>query len=959
MIKQFYEKVLPSQGVYCVSGINTAKIITQRFAETLEEVVKLAEKFKTSGTNVYITPASYEGKRRSAKECAYVKSFFIDIDTHGKDAYESKEATKEAANKLLESTGLPEPVYVDSGGGIHAYWIMDRDITYEEWLPYAEKLKFLCAKHISIDMSVTDDAARLMRCPDTVNYRYTPPINSAVISDNLCTYDFDEFKEFLDTQDVITPEKVKTIIDDVFANVKKGLDEDTLAMKKLDNFEFSFRQIAERSLDGVGCNQIKYMLEKPDEVPRDQWAGGLTIAIKCVDGDTAIHTMSEDYNKYSYEETEKTARNFDGVRTCKWFKDNFPDHCKGCIHQGHINTPIVLGKELQVQKPESADNISALDQEDTVWEVQNPEKIPELPDFLKPFARGEKGGIYYYPPPKITKAGVPIPQEPILIFAHELFPTRRMFSPLEGECLRMQAHFPNDAVREFVIPVKGVYALEKLKEYLSSNGIFYEPDQIMLAQKYIVKWGQWMVYKFKADIMRMQMGWTEEFTSKNWSERSFVIGNREITHDGDEIRSAASPLVRGIAKFLSPVGEYDAWKVAVKELDRPEFELHAFTLFTGFGSVLMPYLSTSGVTVSLLGRSGSAKTGALYAGLSIFGNPKELSVFEATDNGMTGRYLGLHNLLLGVDEIGNKDPKSISQLIHKVSHGKAKIRMQASVNAEREHEMSAALIQILTTNESAYNKVEIIKGSPDGETARLIEFLIKKPSALQFEGGGKLGRDIFDTFRTNFGHAGPDYVKAIFKLGDKHIKERMMQWRVKFIADFGDDSTYRFHENLIVASFTGAEIAKDAGIIDLELEHIYKHVVNQMIHIRENVIKINKTDYESILGDYVYKKLDKILVIKGDKATLEPRGPIVARIEVEESMLIVSKSDFKEYLNLLKITPREFEDDMRTNGVLIHDKKARLTTGWKSAVSPVNINAYWFKTPIPTEWLNGDPDADS
>jgi hypothetical protein len=162
-----------------------------------------------------------------------------------------------------------------------------------------------------------------------------------------------------------------------------------------------------------------------------------------------------------------------------------------------------------------------------------------------------------------------------------------------------------------------------------------------------------------------------------------------------------------------------------------------------------------------------------------------------------------------------------------------------------------------------------------------------------------------------------------------------------------------------VASFTGAEIAKDEGIIDLELEHIYKHVVNQMIHIRENVIKINKTDYESILGDYVYKKLDKILVIKGDKATLEPRGPIVARIEVEESMLIVSKSDFKEYLNLLKITPREFEDNMRENEILIHDKKARLTTGWKSAVSPVNINAYWFKTPIPVEWLNGDPDADS
>jgi len=38
---------------------------------------------------------------------------------------------------------------------------------------------------------------------------------------------------------------------------------------------------------------------------------------------------------------------------------------------------------------------------------------------------------------------------------------------------------------------------------------------------------------------------------------------------------------------------------------------------------LMPYTSTSGVTVSLTGRSGNAKTGAMYAGLSIFGHPKD------------------------------------------------------------------------------------------------------------------------------------------------------------------------------------------------------------------------------------------------------------------------------------------------------------------------------------------------
>lgn len=61
----------------------------------------------------------------------------------------------------------------------------------------------------------------------------------------------------------------------------------------------------------------------------------------------------------------------------------------------------------------------------------------------------------------------------------------------------------------------------------------------------------------------------------------------------------------------------------------------------------MDFTPTSGVTISLVGDSGAAKTGSLYANLSIWGNAKDLSVLEATENGMTGRYLGLHNLPLG------------------------------------------------------------------------------------------------------------------------------------------------------------------------------------------------------------------------------------------------------------------------------------------------------------------------
>jgi len=957
MTKQFYEKVLPSQGVYCVTGIDQNGKAVNKFAETLEDFYTKIDKFNKNKCNTYFALGTFEGFSRKKESAVFFRSFFLDLDVGDDKDYADKGEANIALYKLIGAAGLPEPVVVDSGGGIHAYWIMDKDIPADDWKIYSLKFKALCLAHINIDPVVSADASRVLRCPDSFNYKYNPPKQASLITEEIHVHSYDEFITLLTDKE--PPKEIPTEVDKILDLLPKGLDDETRTLLKMDNFAHMFDELADKSINDNGCNQIKFILENAATLEEPLWWAGLSIAKFCIDGDTAIHKMSEDYVKYNYEETEKKASSFPAPRTCDWFASNYPTRCDGCQYRGRIKTPIVLGRQLQIQKPkEELANYVALDKEESIWEVQSTEKVPDLPDLLSPFVKGDKGGIYYVPPPKYDKKTKKQTQDdPILVLIHDLYPIRRMYSPLDGECMTMRLHLPNDSIREFLLPMKVVYSTEKLKEYMSSNGIFYDPDNILLVQKYLVKWGQWMVFKFKADIMRMQMGWTEEFTSPGWSTRSFVIGNKEINHEGKELKSASSPLVRGVAKFLTPVGSYDEWKRAANELNRPDLEIHAFTMLSGFGSVLMPYLSTSGMTISLLGRSGSAKTGALYAGLSIFGNPKELSVFDATDNGMTGRYLGLKNLLLGVDEVGNKEAKTLSQLTHKVSHGKAKIRMQASVNAEREHEMAAALIAIYTTNESVYNKFEILKGSPDGEAARIIEFLVKKPGCLQGAGGGKLGRDIFDTFRTNFGHAGPEYIKEIFRVGDDYIKQRMAYWRSRFIADFGDDNTYRFHENLMMANFTAGDIAKGAGIINLELEHIYESIVRQMIHIRDTVIKVNHTDYESILGDYIYKKLDKLLVINDNKVTVEPRYTLVARIEVHTGMLIISKSDFKEYLNDLKITPREFEDNMRSLNILVGDKKARLTTGWKNAVSPININAYWFKTAIPEEWLHGDPDA--
>jgi hypothetical protein len=58
-----------------------------------------------------------------------------------------------------------------------------------QWLPLARSFKALCIEHrLGIDMTVTADAARVLRMVDTENYKVTPalPVQllaSGVISD--------------------------------------------------------------------------------------------------------------------------------------------------------------------------------------------------------------------------------------------------------------------------------------------------------------------------------------------------------------------------------------------------------------------------------------------------------------------------------------------------------------------------------------------------------------------------------------------------------------------------------------------------------------------------------------------------------------------------------------------------------------------------------------------------------
>lgn len=948
MTKQFYEKLLPSQGNYCVSGIDNNERISVAYARDVDEVLARIERFNERNLNVYVTPASFRHKERTQKSALYLKSIFIDLDVRDfatikvedqRKYYPSKQDALAALDKYVQDCGLPPPVRIDSGRGIQAYWIFDEDVPAAEWKVVADKFKDSLRNHkVKFDPTVPADSARLLRAIGSFNQRGDPPIPTKLLDDEWHEYSFELFVEHFNAVDDVA--SADSNVKDVLAKAAKGLDEDTIRISKQDNFEYVFQQIAERSLEGTGCAQIKHILENSASLGYERWIAGLTIAIKCEDGEEAVHLMSEDYPGYDREATLRKARSFGGVYTCKWFREDNPELCEGCPHATKISTPIQLGKRLRQFQP-------APSQEDAVRQDANPQKVFELPEFMFPYSRGVNGGIYYTPPPKTMKDGKKIQDDPILLFAHDVYPIRRVFSPHDGECMVMRLVLPQDPEREFLMPTSTAYKKEDFTKIMVSNGVTFNSHGVNQFMQYFEKWGQYLVGSKEAETMRMQFGWTED-------KDAFTTGMSEIRLNGEEVPTSPSPYVKKLAKLIRPAGSYEVWKTAVEKLNMPGFELHAFGLLCGFGSPLMArHPKVTGVTVCFTGPSGNGKTGAMYSGLSVFMNPKEGSVLESTNNALTGRYLTLHSLMFGLDEVSNWDGEAVSDTVHKVSQGKAKIKMQGSVNAERELELSAALMLVMTSNQPIADKLAGFKTYAGGELARAIEFMMQRPKALN--DNPDLGPEIFSTIQQNYGHAGPMFIKACMKLGMVELDKRINKWMKRFQTDFRYDPMLRFYEGLM-NSFVGGEIAVEAGILNLDIERIYQHVMREIIKIADDTFKAVDVDYSALISEYINANHTGLLVFNGDRVASEPRTALIGRGDVEEGVTYISKTLFKEYLTRRHVSSKEFEFAMEQAGILVPTKKMRLTSGWKAGFHAPPVAVYGFKFELPKELFGGPPE---
>lgn len=153
------------------------------FVESPTEAAEIASRESSAGNDIYFPPASFQvTDNRKADNAAGACCFWMDIDV-GEDkadsgsGYHTKERALTALICFCAAAEIPEPTHiVNSGGGLHVYWVLDRPIGRKLWLLLARKLKELArVLGFRADRSRTADIASLLRMPGSMNYKYSPP----------------------------------------------------------------------------------------------------------------------------------------------------------------------------------------------------------------------------------------------------------------------------------------------------------------------------------------------------------------------------------------------------------------------------------------------------------------------------------------------------------------------------------------------------------------------------------------------------------------------------------------------------------------------------------------------------------------------------------------------------------------------------------------------------------------
>jgi len=916
------DTVLPTEGRYCVVGIG--RYTDQRFADTREEAEEIIQEFVSNKIDAYFACAKFGPLNdRTHENATYFRSLWMDIDcgptkgvpnSKGKiEGYIDQSTGLTEFQKFCKTTNLPKPLLVNSGNGIHAYWLFDRTLTRNEWTPLAKRLKQLCKEHGLIVDERVFEASRVLRPLNSFNFKAEPkPVG--MWNEKSTPMDYEVLRNLLGA-----PAPTTDLNSDVPDFIPRSMSPMMEAL--MENKVKKFTTIMMKGEEG--CAQLNHCFANQHTIDEPLWVSALSITAFCVDGDKAAHKMSNKYPDYDPAEVDNKLRNIrkrGGPHHCTTFEERNPGGCDNCPHKGKIKSPIVLGLEIEEADPE--DNELVVADEETGEETRY-----QIPEYPYPFFRGVKGGIY--------RRASEEEDEPALVYEHDLYVVKRMKDPEIGEVALFRLHLPHDGVREFSISTASISAKDDLRKQLAHQGVVAHHKQYENLASFVVSFIKNLQYVKKAETMRTQFGWTD-------GDSKFILGDREITKDG-VFYSPPSSTNKDAAEKIHVKGEFDKWKQVFNLYALPGMEPHAFAALTAFGSPLLKFTGLEGAIINVISpESGSGKSTALYMCNSVSGEPKELtSMFKDTFNAKIHRLGVMNNLANTIDEITNMSGMEFSDLAYSISQGRGKEKMKGSTNELRINNTKWQGISLCSSNASFYEKLGVAKSSPDGESMRLLEYRIDHNNIIPME----QGKQMFDhQLRENYGHAMEVYAQWLVNNKEEAV-DLMRQVQARIDKEVQFTQRERFWSGVAACNIAGGLIAKSLGLHDFDMKAVYEWLKRMLSEMRHEV-KPPQASPITAVGEFINAHISNALVVNGEVDArsnlsalplLEPRGELMIRYEPDTKGLYIAAKSFKDFCVRQQINYKGTLRELQQMGCFVEAMNKRMSKGMKMVSPAVRV----------------------
>ena len=914
----FLRSLLSDSGHYCVFAAKDDTRI-QKFYGTLEEVDRATRKFGADGLNTYFALGTFKkAGDRKVPNAHEFKSLFLDLDCGPLKEYPSQQAAVDALRTFCQKLSLPKPLMVNSGNGLHVYWPLTEAVPAEQWAVEAQRLKQACIDNgLRADPVVTANPAQILRVPGSYNQKQDPPLPVELLGVELPEPTV--LEDFTSKLGVLA----KPVIN------AADLGTDALYESYVENSENIFKTIMEKTAEGRGCEQLKFIATSQTEVSEPLWRAGLSIAKFCSDGDKAAVKISSKHPAYNEEDMRKKLSEIKGPYTCTSFDDLNEGMCANCTVRGKIKSPIVLGKRIR----ESEDNVSVFAPIRKAGGKKSEQF--EIPEFPSPYFRGAAGGVFM----RSSNADGDIEED--LIYHHDIYITRRLHDIELGETLVFRLHLPKDGVRQFNVPLTHITSREEFRKCMAKEGVTAWGKGMDKLMAYTTKWVDELQRTTVADEAYRQFGWADDTMG------AFVLGDKLITPTGTDFNPSSSTTA-GLMGAFNAKGTREKNLELLDFYNKPNYELHQYVVGVGFGSPLMALTGLNSMSIHLYGGSGVGKTTAQMAAIGIWGSPDELmNKPEDTHNSRMLRGEVMHNIPLVSDEMTNVNGDQMSDYVYQVSGGRQKNRMSNSDNTERARGKPWHLLALSSGNTSAWEILGRHKATPKAEMLRMFEIRVKKMNFVKGDNTNTAG--LINDFKTNYGHIGKEYIQWVMNNKDE-VNRTVESVRVRLDKAAGLGPEHRFWSNGNAVIIAGLIFAKKLGLINYDVPAVYRWVVGELIS-RNNFVNDVGASVSETLNNYLSENYNNMLKIESTEdlratanhgqnqlvpVSAAPKGHLVARYEPDTKLLFLRVKPFKQWCVDQQINYQSIVDDLKEK-LSAKTAKKRLTKGTDFNMPPESV----------------------